>query len=93
MSWFGLKKKAPKWNDLSDKQKLMVTTKIAKGIKAQWYGPRYKLVSGTDILQRERGMVEYRDEDEILNAYGRGQMIDLARNASRNSSTFNGILK
>lgn len=93
MSWFGLKKKAPKWNDLSDKQKLMVTSKIAKGIKAQWYGPRYKLVSGTDILQRERGMVECRDEDEILNAYGRGQMIDLARNASRNSSTFNGILK
>lgn len=51
------------------------------------------MVSGTDILQRERGMVEYRDEDEILNAYGRGQMLDLARNATRNSSTFNGILK
>ena len=38
-------------------------------------------------------MVEFRDEDEILNAYGRGQMLDLARNATRNSSTFNGILK
>lgn len=71
----------------------MVTQKIAKGINAQWFGPRYKLVSGTDILQRERGMVEHRSEDEILNAYGRGQMIDLARNATRNSSTFNGILK
>lgn len=62
---FGLfgKNKAPQWNDLSNRQKLLVTSKIAKGIKAQWYGPRYKLVSGTDILQRERGMVEFRDED------------------------------
>ena len=92
---FGLfgKKKAPKWNDLSDQQKQLVTNKIAKGIKAQWFGPRYKLVEGTDILQRERGMTEFRAEDEILNAYGRGQMLDLARNATRNSSTFNGILK
>ncbi len=71
----------------------MVTSKIAKGVKAQWFGPRYKIVEGTDILQRERGLVEHRGEDEILNAYGRGQMLDLARNASRNSSTFNGILK
>ena len=58
-----IKKKAPKWNDLSDKQKLMVTSKIAKGVKAQWFGPRYKIVEGTDMLQRERGMVESRDED------------------------------
>ena len=71
MFGFG-KKKAPKWDDLSNQQKLLITNKIAKGIKAQWFGPRYKLVSGTDILQRERGMVEFRDEDEILNAYGRG---------------------
>lgn len=92
MFGFG-KRKAPKWNDLSDRQKLLVTHKIAKGIKAQWYGPRYKLVEGTDILQRERGMVEFRSEDEILNVYGRGKMLDLARNATRNSSTFNGILK
>lgn len=67
--------------------------KIAKGVKAQWFGPKYRLVDGTDILQRERGMVEYRDEDQILNAYGRGKMLDMARNATRNSSTFNGILK
>jgi hypothetical protein len=38
-------------------------------------------------------MVEHRDEDEILNVYGRGKMLDLARNATRNSSTFNAILK
>lgn len=34
MSLFNFKKKAPNWSDLSDKQKLMVTSKIAKGIKA-----------------------------------------------------------
>ena len=72
MFGFGKKKKAPEWNDLSNKQKLLVTSRIAKGIKAQWFGPRYKIVEGTDILQRERGMVEFRDEDEILNAYARG---------------------
>jgi len=72
---------------------MLVTRKIAKGVKAQWFGPRYKLVEGTDILQRERGMVEFRDEDQILDSYARGQMLDLARNATRNSSTFNGILK
>jgi len=33
MLWFG-KKKAPEWNDLSNKQKQLVTHKIAKGIKA-----------------------------------------------------------
>ena len=38
-------------------------------------------------------MVEQRSEDEILNIYGRGKMLDLARNATRNSSTFTGILK
>lgn len=92
MFGFG-KKKAPEWNDLSNQQKMLITSRIAKGIKAQWYGPRYKLVSGTDELQRGRGMVEYRDEDQILDAYGRGKMLDMARNATRNSSTFNGILK
>ena len=92
MFGFG-KKKSPQWNDLSDKQKLQVTSRIAKGVKAMMAGPRYKLVSGTDVWQRGRGMTEHRDEDEILNSYGRGAMIDLARNAARNSSTFNGILK
>ena len=28
-----------------------------------------------------------------MNVFGRGAMLDLARNAARNSSTFNGILK
>lgn len=93
MFGFNFKKKSPQWNDLSDKQKLQVTSRIAKGVKAMMAGPRYKLISGTDVWQRGRGMAEHRDEDEILNSYGRGAMIDLARNAARNSSTFNGILK
>lgn len=38
-------------------------------------------------------MIEHRNEDEILNSYGRGKLLDLARNATRNSSTFNAILK
>lgn len=68
----------------------MVTKKIVRALQS---GPRYKLVSPTDEWQRERGMIEHRDEDEILNTYGRGKMLDLARNATRNSSTFNSILK
>ena len=57
------RKKSPKWNDLSDTQKLQVTSKIAKGVKAMMSGPHYKLVQGTDVWQRGRGMTEYRDED------------------------------
>lgn len=93
MGWLNFKKKAPSWNDLSEKQRQMVTQRIAKGINAMFYGPKYKLVNPTDEFQRERGLVEVTDEDGILNAYGRGKMLDLARNATRNSSTFSGILK
>lgn len=84
---------APKWNDLDKKQQYAVARKITKGIKALQSGARYKLVSGSDEWQRERGIIERTSEDEILNQYGRGKMLDLARNATRNSSTFNGILK
>lgn len=87
------KKKAPTWNELDADQRNQVAGKIARGIKALMSGARYKLVSGNDQWQRERGIVERKSEDEILNAYGRGKMLDLARNATRNSSTFNGILK
>lgn len=92
MFGFG-KKKSPNWSDLSLSQKVRVTRGITKAVRAQWFGPKYKLVEGTDVLQRERGMTEFKGEDEILNSYGRGTMLDLARNATRNSSTFNGILK
>lgn len=90
MFGFFRKAKAAEWKDLTDQQRQMATRKIVKALMG---GPRYKLVSGTDQWQRERGMIERRDEDEILNSFGRGKMIDLARNATRNSSTFNAILK
>lgn len=93
MFGFSLKKKAPEWKDLSHKQRLQITSKIAKGVKALQFGAKYKLVESTDEWQRERGMIEYFGEDDILNSYGRGKMLDLARNATRNSSTFSGILK
>lgn len=93
MFGFFKRTKAADWKDLSTSQKMMVAGKIAKGVKALTSGPRYKIVSGTDEWQRERGMIEHRDEDEILNVYGRGKLLDLARNATRNSSTFNAILK
>lgn len=90
---FGLFKRksaATDWKNLSDSQRQMVTKKIMVALQS---GARYKLVSGTDEWQRERGMVERANEDEILGQYGRGKMIDLGRNATRNSSTFNAILK
>lgn len=90
MFGFGKKNKAANWNDLSKNQKIAATRKIINALQC---GARYKLVSGTDEWQRERGIIEHRDEDEILNSFGRGKMLDLARNATRNSSTFNSILK
>lgn len=87
------KSRAPAWKDLSSEQRRAVASRIARGVKALQSGPRYKLVSGTDEWQRERGATERKNEDQILGAGGRGRMLDLARNAARNSSTFNGILK
>ena len=88
---FGFFKKRPaQWNDLTKSQQVSATRKIVKALQS---GARYKIVSGSDEWQRERGMIEHRNEDEILNSYGRGKLLDLARNATRNSSTFNAILK
>lgn len=90
---FGLfQKRSPKWEDLSDQQRKLVTGRIAKTISAM-AGARYKVVSGFDEWQREQGQTEYKSEDEILSQYRRGRMLDLTRNAARNSPTFNGILK
>jgi len=50
MGWFNFKKKAPNWNDLSHEQKLRVTSRLANIINAQFFGPKYKLVDGTDVL-------------------------------------------
>ena len=90
MFGFKKKKKAADWNDLNKSQKIAATRKLMYALQS---GARYKIVSGTDEWQRERGMAEHRSEDEILNSYGRGKLLDLARNATRNSSTFNAILK
>lgn len=84
------KTKAPHWNDLSESQKKLVTHKI---VKAMSVGGRYRIVSGTDEWQRERGHVETKSEDEILTAADRGKLLDLARNAYRNNPQFVTILK
>lgn len=91
MFGFGKKTKAPKWGDLTDAQRASVTRRF---IKALGYGgARYKIVSGSDERQRERGITEREDEDQILSANGRGKALNMARNLIRNSSTFNAILK
>lgn len=56
-------------------------------------GPRYKIVSGFDTTQREAGITETEGEDKILRPYARGRLLDMTRNAVRNSSTLNTILK
>lgn len=63
---FGFKKKKPaSWKELSADNKKRVASKIARSVKAMAFanGARYKIVSGTDEWQRERGIIERRDED------------------------------
>ena len=86
------KNKAPAWKDLSAEQRRIVTQKLMKKISAM-AGARYKIVSGWDTTQREAGITETRSEDEILPKYARGRLLDMTRNAVRNSSTLNTILK
>lgn len=91
MFGFGRKTKAPKWADLTEAQRASVTRRF---IRALGYGgARYKIVSGSDERQRERGITERVDEDQVLTASGRGKALNMARNLIRNSSTFNAILK
>lgn len=87
-----LKKKAPEWKALDAGQKAAAASKLAGAVKAMW-GARYKIVSPPDDWQRPAGQTERQGEDEILNVYGRGRMLDMARNAARNSPTFSGLLK
>ena len=56
-------------------------------------GARYRVVSGTDEDQREKGVAERDGEDTILNHARRGKLLDLARNAARNNPTFATFLK
>lgn len=82
------KKNAPAWSGLTPGQR----AGVAKKIKAL-AGPRYKIVSGFDQTQRELGQVEASGEDSILDASSRGRLLDMTRNAARNSATFQAILK
>lgn len=70
-------KKGVSWSQLSPKQKQLATLRLEKAIQAS---ARYKLVSSPWQNQRESGNVETKGEDEYLNFYKRGKMIDLARN-------------
>lgn len=56
-------------------------------------GPKYRVVQGPDESQRERGITERTGEDGVLDAYARGRLLDLTRNAARNSSTMAAILR
>ncbi len=89
---FRRKKSSTSWSDLSKQQQKQVATKMIKTVM-NLAGPRYKVVSGPDQFNREQGVVETHGEDFILDSYKRGRMLDLARNAARNSSTFNAIMK
>ena len=53
---------------------------------------RYQIVSAPDQYNRPQGHVETSGEDEILSGYKRGRLLDLARNAARNSSTLNTLI-
>ena len=53
---------------------------------------RYQIVSSPDQYNRPLGHTETVGEDEILSGYKRGRLLDLARNAARNSSTLNTLL-
>lgn len=82
------KRKSP-YQKLTAEQKL----NVKKNIHKIYNYAHYKIVEGIGQLQRERGITEFQSEDMILNSSRRGRMLDLARNAVRNSSTLNTILK
>lgn len=87
MKLFGFGKntnKAPKWKDLSTKQRAAITKKILN-----MAGPQYTVVSGGfDETQRRRAMIERQEENEILDGYKRGRLLDLVRNACRSSASW-----
>lgn len=82
----------PIWDDLSSQQKVHFTKKVMSTINAL-AGARYKIVSGTDEWQRDGGITETKNEDEILDFRKRGKLLDLTRNSVRNNPTFVTILK
>lgn len=83
---------AKKWSDLSRDEQSRVTRLIASRVKAL-AGAKYRIVQGDDQYQREGGIPETVGEDAILDKHRRGRLLDLTRNAVRNSATFSAILK
>lgn len=84
--------KKTKWDDLTAEQQINFTKNVMKSIRAL-SGARYKVVTGTDEWQRDKGVAETKNEDEILDSRKRGKLLDLSRNAFRNNPTFVTILK
>lgn len=91
-NFFRKKSKAPNWGSLPIELKRLATSKIIHAVK-NLSGARYKVVSGSDELQREQGMKETVGEDQILSAHKRAKLLNLTRNALRNNPTFVTILK
>lgn len=83
-------KKSVTWNTLTPAQRKLATLRLEKAIQASM---KYRVVSSPWQNQREAGQIETHGEDEYLDFYKRGKMIDLARNQLRNSPTFTAILK
>lgn len=67
--------------------------KAAKQVKAQTSTSRYKLVSLPDEQNRERTSPEHESEDDILDPYARGKIINAARQGIRNSGILNSLIK
>ncbi len=74
--------KKTKWDDLTAEQQINFTKNVMKSIRAL-SGARYKVVTGTDEWQRDKGVAETKNEDEILDSRKRGKLLDLSRNAFR----------
>ena len=87
-----LKKKTRAWDKLDGRTREAASAKLSRIVRAM-AGARYKIVSGSDQWQREQGVTETRNEDQILDFSKRGRLLDMTRNAIRNNATFNTILK
>lgn len=57
------------------------------------FGPRYRVVTPPDDMNREQAQVERHGEDHYLDRTARGKLLDMARNQIRNSATFNTLLR
>lgn len=89
---FGKKNRGLKWESLSDSQKKLVARRLGD-IAYNMAGSRYKVVSGSDQFNREQGITESNNEDNILSKWDRGRLLSLCRNQMRNSPTFQSITR